>query len=68
MMLESKFDLGQMVYLKTDHEQRERQITQITWGGNMGIRYCLTCGITETWHYDIEITTEKDQIKALHDH
>jgi hypothetical protein len=67
MVIENKFELGQMVYLKSDPEQRERIVTQITVGGNMSIRYGLNCGTMETWHYDIELSTEKDQIKQFND-
>lgn len=58
-----KFDIGQIVYLKTDTEQRER----IVLGMNIkpgGIYYSLGCGVDESWHYDFEITTQRDIIKA----
>lgn len=59
MVIDNKFDLGQSVYLKTDEEQLIRLVTgiQIT---TEGIIYRLINSTTETWHYDFEITKEKN--------
>ena len=27
---------------------------------SIGLRYCLSCDEVDTWHYDIEITNEKN--------
>jgi hypothetical protein len=68
MVIENKFEINEFIYLKSDPEQRERLIVQIAVGGNGSIRYCVSCGTMETWHYDMEMTKEKDQLKTFHDH
>jgi len=59
MKIESKFDIGQIVFLATDSEQRARIVTGIIIRPS-GIIYYLTCGSEETTHYDIEFTLEKN--------
>ena len=58
-----KFDIGQIVYLKTDPEQRERIVLGMSIKPGC-IYYSLGCGVDESWHYDFEITTQRDIIKA----
>lgn len=58
ILLDNKYNIGDIVYLKTDPDQIERMITAIQLNAN-GIIYRLVCGTTETWHYDIEINVEK---------
>ena len=57
------FDIGDSVYLKTDPEQAERLVTGISVRQN-GITYAISHLTNETWHYDFEITKERDIIKA----
>jgi len=64
MLIEIKYEIGQIVYLKTDEDQKERMV--------MGARvlpghimYTLTCGTQETDHYDIEISEQIDESKLL---
>lgn len=64
MIVENKYDIGSLVYLKTDPDQRQRMITQIS-VTQCGVRYCLSCGQTDTWHYDIEISESKDILKTV---
>jgi hypothetical protein len=59
-----EYDLGQIVYLKTDNEQHGRMVTQITLRPNKSVMYALAFGSGETWHYSIEISNERDIIKA----
>lgn len=63
MVIENKFELQQTVYLKTDSDQRQRIVTRISVGVN-GIVYELMCGSSGSWHYDFEITADKDVVKA----
>lgn len=60
MIIKNAFELGAIVYLRTDREQYERIITSvtITVGGNF--RYQLCCGTQDTWHYESEIAVEKN--------
>lgn len=54
MNLKSKYDLWQMVLLKTDKEKLERMVISITFHGS-GTRYCLAHAHNESWHYEQEI-------------
>jgi len=63
MDIKTKFDIGQIVFLATDSEQRARIVTGIIIRPS-GIIYYLTCGSEETTHYDIEFTLEKNYIIA----
>ena len=59
-----KFDIGQSVYLKTDNTQRERLVTGINLKPDKSVTYCLVLETTESWHYEFEISCERDIIKA----
>ena len=60
----SELYIGQIVYLKTDPAQAERIVTGINIRPGNGITYCLAFETLESWHYMIEISPEKDIIKA----
>lgn len=57
------FNLGDLVYLRTDPEQLERIVVAICIRG-IGLSYELACGPHGSWHYGIEITYTKDIKKA----
>lgn len=59
-----RFDIGDSVYLKTDPEQCERLVTGINIRQN-GVSYALSHLTNESYHYDFEITKERDVIKAM---
>lgn len=59
-----EFEIGQTVYLKMDNEQHGRMVTGISLRPNGSVTYCLAFGTTETWHYGIEISDERDIVKA----
>jgi len=59
-----EFRIEQIVYLKMDNEQHQRMVTGISLRPNNSVTYCLAFNNTETWHYAIEITGERDIIKA----
>lgn len=59
MVIDNLFDLGSIVYLKTDSDQKERIVCQITIA-TTGIRYMLCCGVAESWHYEFEMNAEKN--------
>jgi len=63
MKIETKYSIGQVVFLATDTDQKERLITGITIRPNSVI-YILACGIDESTHYDIEFALEKNYIIA----
>ncbi len=64
MLIDNKFDLGDIVYLKTDPDQKERLVTGVTVRPT-GLLYELSVGEEDSTHYDLEITTEKDVLKTL---
>ncbi len=59
-----EFNIGDTVYLKTDIEQKQRIITSISLRPNGCVVYCIACVSTDTWHYGIEISKERDIIMA----
>lgn len=64
MQIDNKFNLGQIVYLITDEEQKERMVVGIQ-VRPIGIIYLIQHLATETFHYEIEITNEIDTLKKL---
>jgi hypothetical protein len=60
-MLECKYELGQMVYIKTDKEQMRRMVVSISFRPT-GVLYELNCGVSNSWHYEMEVSEEKDVI------
>lgn len=50
--------IGDIVFLKTDPEQNERMVTEIRIRQN-SVLYSLSCGTTDSLHYEIEISTQK---------
>lgn len=61
IMIESKFEIGQLVFLKTDNEQSERMVIGIHVRPT-GIIYSLAFGAMETTHYELEISEQKNVI------
>ncbi len=62
MVIDNKYELQQIVYLKTDTAQMERVIVGIL--VTTGVQYQLAGGDRTTWHYDFEISETKDILKA----
>ena len=60
MLIDNKYNLGELVYLKTDPEQNKRMIVGIKICLDGGMYYSLSLGIEETNHYELEFTKEKD--------
>ena len=59
-----KFDIGEIVYLKTDNEQLERMVCQMTLTQNSVI-YDLVCGSEMSNHFDFEISKERNILKSI---
>ena len=59
MNINVDFNLGDLVFLKTDPDQKQRMITKISITPD-GIYYNLNCGVEESPHYSIEITSDRD--------
>ena len=62
MLIDNKYEIGDIVYLKTDVEQKERMVTGI-YVRKYSMTYGLSCGTEETYHFDYEITTNIDVLK-----
>lgn len=60
MVIDNKYDFGQQVYLLTDSDQKLRIVTGMCIRPNGCISYEVTCGTDSRWHYDFEISTEKN--------
>lgn len=54
------FHFGQIVYLRTDEEQRPRMITHYKTDIHGGDFYGLSCGVDFSWHFPEEISTTKN--------
>lgn len=65
MIIDNKYELGQMVFLKTDADQLEHMVTGITIRPNGFFIYSLTIDKLETEHFDIEISTECNPLKRI---
>ena len=55
----SNYSLGELVYLKTDGDKKVRIITRVSFAVNGCITYNLSCDVSETIHYECEITRDK---------
>ena len=63
MLLDNKFNIGDEVFLKTDLEQSGRLVTGLIIRAGC-IIYQLSCGVSESNHYDFELTVERDILKT----
>jgi hypothetical protein len=59
MFVESKYNIGDIIYLKTDVEQVPRMVVSI-WIRPNGVTYEVVSGVTSSWHFDVELSTEID--------
>jgi hypothetical protein len=64
MVIDNKFELGEILYLKTDAEQLGRIVTAIIVCPDDSYLYELTCGTHASKHYDFEISQEKNFVNA----
>lgn len=64
MTIETRFDIGQLVYLVTDEDQDAHMVTKISLGGRQ-LMYELTLGTTSSMHYEFEISDQPDKLKKL---
>ena len=63
MVINNKFNIGDEVYLKTDTDQKGRIVTGL-YVRELSISYLLSHETTESSHYDFEITSDRDVLKA----
>lgn len=57
MKINNAFNFGDILFLKTDHDQKERILTGINITPN-GITYRVSEGINESYHFEIELSRE----------
>lgn len=65
MYINNKFNLGDVVYLITDTEQRPRIVTGIKVRMNELLVYELASICEETNHFEVEISKEKNILITL---
>lgn len=67
MLIFNKFDIGQIVYLRTDEDQMPRIITEISIRHDNFLVYQLSCGTVNSFHYEMEISEEKNILSMTGD-
>ena len=60
-MNKAKFNITQVVYLRTDPELLPRIVTRYT-VSHGSITYELSLGSSTSWHYEFEIVSNKDEL------
>jgi len=58
MVIKNRFNLGDVVRLKTDTDALPRIVTSIQINVENTILYGLSCGESTSFHYEVEITKE----------
>jgi hypothetical protein len=62
MILDTKYKIGDPVFLITDTEQKKRIITGY-YIRETSITYLVSCGTEESTHYDFEMTKDINILK-----
>lgn len=57
MVIENKFNIGDIVYLKTDKDQSPRMVFALVVRQG-GILYEVAAGVNTSSHYDFELSAE----------
>lgn len=60
LIINNTFDFGEIVFLKTDTEQKPRIITAIEIFKEGEYLYKCSSGSASSYHYDYELSTERD--------
>jgi hypothetical protein len=63
--VDTKYELGQIVFLITDEQQRERMVTGIRFHANGAHGYDISIGDESNYHYECEISGEIDTLKKV---
>ena len=59
-----EYDFGEMVFLVTDCDQEERMVTAINLRPSNTVTYGLSFSTTESFHYAIEISRDRNILKT----
>lgn len=65
MLIETDFELRQIVYLKTDEEQLPRMVTSVEVACDMSVMYHLACGTQVSTHFGFEISPTQNELIKL---
>jgi hypothetical protein len=65
IVVRCRFDYGQIVYVKTDVVQDPRQIVGIQGTADGGMLIKLSTDGNISWHYECEISDEKDILLTM---
>lgn len=65
MIITTEHSIGDLVFVKTDEEQKERMVTEISIKSPNFVLYLLSYGVQHSWHSDLEITKELDLDKKI---
>lgn len=64
-VINNKFEIGDIVYLKTDPDQLMRMVFAFRVYKHGEILYDVICGTISSPHYEFEISKEKNFVNAL---
>lgn len=62
--MKTNYNIGDEVYLKTDTDQIQRLIVGI-WITQNSVKYEVACSISTSWHFDFEMSREKDVLLSI---
>ena len=62
--IDNKYDIGQIIYLKTDEDQKQRIVVSIMCN-KYDILYEVIAGTFVSRHYDFEIQEEANVLQSL---
>jgi hypothetical protein len=65
IVVRCRFDYGQIVYVKTDIAQDPRQVIGVQGTADGGMLIKLSTDGNASWHYECEISDEKDILLAI---
>jgi hypothetical protein len=65
ILVRCKLDFGQIVYVKTDTNQDPRQVIGVQATADGGMLIKLTIDGDATWHYECEVSEEKDVMLSI---
>ena len=64
MLIDNLYNIGDLVFLSTDQDQKQRLVTGILIRQGHTLYY-LSSGVDESVHYDFEITEVKSVLNTL---
>lgn len=65
IIIQTEFEIGEIVYLRTDQEQLGRIVMGYRLQNKDTLLYDLMCGTLQSCHYELELTRERSLINAL---